>query len=51
LKASKVNDLPQQAKLTLVTTKQADTSLLKSLEQARYQLMARIATRMLNEGK
>ncbi|MBP1154851.1 MULTISPECIES: hypothetical protein [unclassified Paenibacillus] len=51
MKASKVNDLPQQAKLTVVTDKMTDSNILKSLEQARYQLMARIATRMLKEGK
>lgn len=50
MKASKVNDLPQQAKLTTVTTK-TDANLIKNLEQSRYQLMARIANRMLNTEK
>lgn len=43
---AKVNKLPQQATLTLVA-KDTESELLKSIADTRYQLMARIVTRVL----
>jgi hypothetical protein len=48
---AKVNTLPQQARLTLVTKVEADSNLIKHLQEVRYQLMARIATRVILQGK
>ncbi len=48
---AKVNELPQQAKLTLVTEKEDTAQLLKTAEEIRYQLMARIATRIMLKGE
>lgn len=46
-----VNHLPQQAGLTLVTKKELTQDKLKQLENYRYQLMARIATRTILNRK
>jgi hypothetical protein len=48
---AKVNSLPQQAKLTLVTKLDVEPNTIKTLQEARYQLMARIATRVLLQNK
>ena len=48
---AKVNDLPQQAKLTLVTKENIDSKLLKTVEESRYQIMARVAARVVLQKK
>lgn len=48
---AKVNELPQQAKLTTVTKGDINPKLLKTIKETRYQLLARIATRVLLQGK
>ncbi len=42
-----VNQLPQQAELTLVTEQANEAETLKQLKEQRYQLMARIAIRTI----
>jgi hypothetical protein len=48
---AKVKLLPQQAKLTLVTKLDVEPNIIKTLQEARYQIMARIATRVILQGK
>ena len=48
---AEVNVMPQQAKLTLVTKRDINPELIKTAKETRYQLMARIATRIILQGK